>query len=59
MKEEEGVSVYVSVNSTWNKTIIITGDTNTYYLKRSVALTRYKEVIETCNLKLHITIPKA
>ena len=39
------------VNSTWNKTIIITGDTNISYLKPSVALKRYKEVIETYNLK--------
>ena len=34
-------------NSTWNKTIVITGDTNIDYLKPSVALKRYKEVIET------------
>ena len=46
-----------AVNSTWNKTIIITGDTNIDYLKPSVALKRYKEVIETYNLKQHITIP--
>ena len=45
------------VNSTWNKTIIITGDTNIDYLKTSVALKRYKEVIETYNLKQRITIP--
>ena len=45
------------VNSTWNKTIIITGDTNVHYLKPSVALKRYKEVIETYKLKQHITIP--
>ena len=45
------------VNSTWNKTIIITGDTNIDYLKPSVALKRYEEVNETYNLKEHITIP--
>ena len=45
------------VNGTWNKTIIITGDTNISYLKPSVALKRYKEVIETYNLKQYITIP--
>ena len=45
------------INSTWNKTIIITGDTNIDYLKTSVALKRYKEVIETYNLKQRITIP--
>ena len=45
------------VNSTLNKTIIITGDTNIDYLKPSVALKRYKDVIETYNLKQHITIP--
>ena len=45
------------INSTWNKTIIITGDTNIDYLKTSVALKRYKEVIETYNLKQCITIP--
>ena len=44
------------VNSTWNKIIIITGDTNIDYLKPSVALKRYKEVIETYNLKQHIII---
>ena len=46
-----------AVNSTWNKTIIITGDTNIDCLKPSVALKRYKEVNETYNLKEHITIP--
>ena len=45
------------INSTWNKTIIMTGDTNIDYLKPSVALKRYKEVIETYNLKQHVTIP--
>ena len=45
------------VNSTWNKTIIITGDTNIDYLKPSVALKRYKEIIEIHNLNQHITIP--
>ena len=35
----------------------MTGDTNIDYLKPSVALKRYKEVIETYNLKQHITIP--
>ena len=45
------------VNITWNKNIIITGDTNIDYLKPSVALKRYKEVIETYNLKQHIIIP--
>ena len=45
------------VNSTLNKTIIITGDTNIDYFKPSVALKRYKDVIETYNLKQHITIP--
>ena len=45
------------VNSTWNKTIIITGDANIHYFKPSVAFKRYKEVIETYNLEQHITIP--
>ena len=45
------------VNSTWIKTIIITVNTNIDYLKPTVALKRYKEVIETYNLKQHITIP--
>ena len=45
------------VNSTLNRTIIITGDTNIDYLKPSVALKRNKEVIETYNLQQHITIP--
>ena len=44
------------INSTWNKTIIMTGDTNIDYLKPSVALKRYKEVIETYSLKQHIAI---
>ena len=44
------------VNSTWNKTITITGDTNIDYLKPSAALKRYEEVIETYNLKQHIDI---
>ena len=38
------------------KAFIITGDTNIDYLKPSVALKRSKEVIETYNLKQHITI---
>ena len=45
------------INSIWDKTIIITGDTNIVYLKPSAALKRYKEVIETYNLKQYITIP--
>ena len=45
------------VNSNWNKTIIITGDTNIDYLKPSIALKRYDEVIETYNFKQDITIP--
>ena len=45
------------VNSTWNKTIIITGDTKIDLLKPSVALKRYKEVVGTYNLKQHITTP--
>ena len=45
------------VNSTWNKTIKITGDTNIDYLKPSVAVKGYKEFMETYNLKQHITIP--
>ena len=44
------------VNRTWNKTIMITADTNIDYLKPLVALKRYKEVIKTYNLKQHITI---
>ena len=35
------------VNSTWKKTIIITGDINIDYLETSVALKQFKEVIET------------
>ena len=45
------------IKSTWNNTIIITGDTNIDYLKPSVALKRCEEVIETYNRKQHITIP--
>ena len=45
------------INSIWDKTIIITGDTNIVYLKPSAALKRYKEVIETYNFKQYITIP--
>ena len=33
------------VNSTWNKTIIITSDTNIDYLKPSVTLKQYSQVI--------------
>ena len=39
------------VSSTWNKTIIKTGDTNIGYLKSSDALKRYIEGIETYNFK--------
>ena len=38
------------VNSIWNKTILITGNSNIDYLKPSIALKRYKEVIETMDI---------
>ena len=53
----EKLDTLFSIVKSWNKTIIITGHTNIDYLKPSVALKRYKEVIETYNLKQHITIP--
>ena len=45
------------VNSNCNKTSIITGGTNIDYLKPSIALKRYEEVIETYNFKQDITTP--
>ena len=54
----ENLDTLLSIaNSTWNKTIIITGDTNIDYLKPSVATKRYKKVIETYDLNQHIAIP--
>ena len=46
------------VNSTWNKTIIITSDTNIDYLKPSVTLKQYRKVTVICSLKDHIILPK-
>ena len=54
----ENLDTLLSIgNSTWNKTIITTKETNIDYLKPSVALKRYKEVTDTYDLRQHITIP--
>ena len=53
----EKLNTFLSiVNTTWNKTILKTGDMIISYLEPSVALKRYKEVIETYNLKQDIVI---
>ena len=41
----------------WDKTIEVTGDTNIDYIKRAVALTLFKEILETYNMKQNIIIP--
>ena len=43
-----------ATTSTWNKTIIIGGDTNIDYNKPSTVLETYKEVLDTYNLKQHV-----
>ena len=52
LKWRENIDTLLSIgNSTWNKTIITTEETNIDYLKPSVALKRYKEIIDTYDLK--------
>ena len=49
-------TILSAITSTWNKTIIITGDTNIEYIKSSVAFTQYKVIFQTYYLKQHITV---
>ena len=50
-------TILSAITSAWDKTIVITGDTNIDYIKPSVAFTQYKVILQTYNLKQHITIP--
>ena len=49
-------AILSTVTVTWNKTVVIAGDTNIDYNKPTV-LETYKEVIETFNLKQHVKKP--
>ena len=50
-------TILTKVTKTWNKTIIIAGDTIIDFNKSSIVFGKYKEVIDTYNLKQHITKP--
>ena len=50
-------TILSTVTTTRNKTIIISGDTNIDYKKSSAVPEKYKEVIDTCNLKQYVTKP--
>ena len=44
-------TILSAITTTWNKTIVIAGDTNIDYDKLSTALETYKEALDTYNLK--------
>ena len=48
-------TILPTVKTTRSKTIIIAEYTNIDYKKSSTFLEIYKEVIDTCNLKQHVT----
>ena len=45
------------ISTTWNKTIVIAGDTDADYNKPSTVLETWKEVLETYNLKRDVKKP--
>ena len=50
-------TILSAITTTWNKTIVIAGDTNIDYNKPSTVLETYKEVLDTYNLKQHVKKP--
>ena len=50
-------TILSAIITTWNKTIVIAGDTNIDYNKPSTVLETYKEVLDTYNLKQHVKKP--
>ena len=44
-------TILSAITTTWNKAIVIAGDTNIDYNKPSTVLETYKEVLDTYNLK--------
>ena len=50
-------AILSAITATWNKTIIIAGDTNTDYNKPTTVLETYKEVLDMYNLKQHVKKP--
>ena len=50
-------TIISAITTTWNKTIVIAGDTNIDYNKPSTVLETYKEVLDTYNLKQHVKKP--
>ena len=50
-------AILSAITTTWNKTIVITGNTNIDYNKRSTVLETYKEAPDTYKLKPHIKKP--
>ena len=47
-------TIISAITATWNKTIVIAGDTNIGYNKPSAVFETYKEVHDTYNLKQHV-----
>ena len=47
-------TIFSAITTTWNKTIVVAGDTNIDYKKPSTVLETYKEVLGTCTLKQHV-----
>ena len=50
-------TILSATTTTWNKTIVIAGDTNIDYNKPSTVLETSKEILDTCNFKQHIKKP--
>ena len=46
-----------SINSTWDSSIILTGDTNIDLLSRSTARNMYEQMLDMYQLSCHITKP--
>ena len=47
-------TIISAITTTWNKTIVIAGDTNIGYNEPSAVFETYKEVHDTYNLKQHV-----
>ena len=50
-------AVLSSINSTWDSSIILTGDTNIDLLSRSAARNMYEQMLDMYQLSCHVTKP--
>ena len=50
-------AVLSSIKSTWDSSIILTGDTNIDLLSSSAALDMYEQMLDTYQLSCHVTKP--